>query len=150
MQQIPYQLSHQPNHFPSPLLCHLHLTLSSLEASCSGFLQALRSASTQAQERAQPTVICCIPWGQGGAEPKAAKLVVSFELFNYSMFFLYQGLTNRAEMFGGLLSVPQFHLPAFPLSLPPFAHAPASLHTRPREMASCFGAISTFLDPTPR
>lgn len=51
----------------------------------------------------------------GGAEPRAAKLVVSFELFNYSMFFLYQGLINRAGMFEGFLNAPhraQFHVPS--------------------------------------
>lgn len=66
----------------------------------------------------------------GGAEARAAKLVVSFELFNHSMLSLYQGLTSRAGMFEGFLSAPRVHLPAFSLICPLFAHAPASLHTR--------------------
>lgn len=65
----------------------------------------------------------------GGAEPRAAKLVVSFELFNYPMFFLYQGLINRAGMFEGFLNAPRrarVHLCAFSLIFPLFAHSPAS------------------------
>lgn len=101
-------LSAEPS--PRPLsFCHLHLTLSSLEASCSGFLLALSPAATQARPPRKGTAHCELhPLGTGGGtERRAAKLVVSFELFNYSMFFLYQGLANRAGMFEGCLSVPR-------------------------------------------
>lgn len=99
----------------------MRLSLSSLEASSSGFLPELGSQLWINPGLRKGITRCDLPHPLGtggGAEPRAAKLVVSFELFNYPMFFLYQGLINRAGMFEGFLNAPlraRVHFFAFSL-----------------------------------